>query len=304
MALNTFQENLQKFLSKQEEKKRRKKEKKRKKKKTKKTACNVNNDKIIKVKRKKVGRPKKRGPKKKRIRRKVIVKPKKYILYDFKIVTSLNNKQNGYVGQYSTYSDARAKFLELERGNENIIFPRKVLNSGKISKSKDEYLMLEKNRSGLERDGVTRNEFGKFTIQKISNNTKWIIRDKMERKVEETFWVYGFDPKRDRKTYVWILENLILNKLENSYDIIRIALYKNKLLIKYDNAPMNLVLCKNLSDCIRMYNMISEKAEKEKIRQIICVGAFNAVSEKRREIENDIMELTGWEKVKIQRSKN
>ena len=53
-----------------------------------------------------------------------------------------------------------------------------------------------------------------------------------------------------------------------------------------------------------MYNLISEKIRNEKIRQILCIGAYNTVCDARREIEKEIMELTGWNKVKVQRATN
>jgi hypothetical protein len=298
------------FRLKQEEKKRKLKLKKlkekRKKKKIEKKQIAIENEKPKKIiiKKRKVGRPKKRGPKKKRIRRKIIkiVKPRPVI--DFKIVSCLNGKQNGYIGSFRTYNEAWDKLKELECLNESVEFPRRFLNSGTIKTIKDEYLMLERNRYGDKEDTSLRNEFGKFVKHHISNNDKWIIREKTQRLVEETFWVYGFDPKTDRKTSRWIYENLLLGRITSKYDIIRILLYKNKLIIRYDNEPITMIMCKNKSDAIRLYNHLSDKIRTEKIKQIICIGAFNIICDARREIEKQIMELTGWNKMKIQRSTN
>ena len=301
-----LQKKFELFRLKLEEKKLKKKikERNKKKKKIKKKPSVKYSTKDIIIKKRKVGRPKKRGPKKKRIRRKKIEVIKKYNVFDFKIVSVLNGKQNGYVGCYNTYTDAYQKMKELEELNNNVIFPRKLLNSGNINLVKEEYLVLEKNRNGDKSDGLLRNSYGKFVTQKITNNSKWVIRDKMVKLVEETFWVYGYDPKVDRKTFSWIYENLLINSINSKYDIIRILSYKNKLVIKYDEKPMSIVMCKNKSDCIRLYNLISEKLRKEKIKQIICTGSYDGISESRRELEAQIMELTGWNKIKIQRSTN
>ena len=258
----------------------------------------------VKKRKRKVGRPKKRGPKKKRIRKKIIKISKPRPVIDFKIISSLNGKQNGYVGNYRTYSEAYIKLKELENENDKVIFPRKYLNSGIIGNIKDEYLLLEKNRFHDKSDGILRNEFGKFIKHKITNNSKWVIRDKIVKLVEETFWVYGYDPKTERKTCKWIIENLILDSIVSKYDIIRVMVYKNKLIIKYDNKPMSIIMCKNKSDCIRLYNFISDKINKEKIKQIFFIGSYNTICDARRELEHDIMNLTGWNKIKIQRSTN
>jgi hypothetical protein len=248
-----------------------------------------NHKKDVKKKKRKVGRPKKRGPKKKRIRRKILKIIKERPLCDFKIVTVINGKQNGYIGQYQNYSDAHKKLIELNESNNSVIFPRKYLNSGTIGVIKDEYLLLEKNRFGNKSDGEARNEFGKIVKQKITNSNKWIIRDKTTRYVEETFWVYGYDPKKERKTFSWIYENLIINSIESNYDIIRILIYKNKLVIKYDNKPLVMVMCKNKSDCIRMYNIISDKVRTNKIKQVLCIGIYNVICDARKDIEKDKM---------------
>ena len=99
--------------------------------------------------------------------KKIIKVVKKRPVFDYKIVTMLNGKQNGHIGQYRTYAEAREVLVHLEEVNNNVIFPRKYLNKGNITLLKDEYLLLEKNRFGDKDDGVSRNEFGKFVQQKI-----------------------------------------------------------------------------------------------------------------------------------------
>lgn len=302
MLSEKLQKKLEISLQKKEEKKRKERLKQRKKKNKKQEIINE----ITKtpVKKKKVGRPKKRGPKKKRVRRKIIKIQKPRPVIDFKIVTVLNGKQNGYIGSFQTYADAYNQLEELQKANEVILFPRKFLNKGVISDIKEEYLLLERNRFGDKLDNMLRNEFGKFVKQKITNNSNWIIRNKIKRLVEETFWVYGHDPKTDRKNCRWILDNLIFGELETPYDIIRIVVYKNKLLIRYDNKPINMVMCKNKSDAIRLYNLISDEVRNKKIKQIVCVGSLNIICDNRRQLEREIIDLTGWSKRKLQRSTN
>ena len=70
--------------------------------------------------------------------------------------------------------------------------------------------------------------------------------------------------KQIGKTSRWIYENLLLGRITNKYDIIRILLYKNKLIIRYDNEPITMIMCKNKSDAIRLYNHLSDKIRTEK----------------------------------------
>ena len=251
-----------------------------------------------KIKPKRRGRPKKRGPKKKK---KYISKKKKTRIirrFDFKIVSTLNGKQNEYLGKFSTLEDAYDYFHKLEKQNSEIVFRRKLINAGCIKDSRDEYLLLQKNRNGELGNTMLRNQYGKL-VEQISSNPKWVIYDKCDRYVEETFWVYGHCPKTDRKTFKWIYDNMVIDKLINDYDIERILLYKNKLIIKYDDGEMGIVICKNCSDSLRFYELLQIWCKRK--RQIFFLGSFDKISDRRRDLEDEIMKYTGWDKVKIQR---
>lgn len=243
------------------------------------------------------GRPKKRGPKKKK--KYVSKKPKvyKYKRCDWKIIATLNGKQVGFIKQFAEVETAYEYLKELQQENEKIIFPRKVINSGSLKNSKDEYLLLKKNRDGLQKDSMLRNEFGKL-IEQQTNSSNWVVYDKCERVIEETFWVYGKCPKTDRKTFEWCYNNLVLDKLQDKYEVLRVILYKNKVVFKYDSYPIGMVICKNISDGIRFYNLLEEWCKKNK--QVFFLGSYIKVSEKRRELEKELLELTGWDKRKLQ----
>lgn len=243
------------------------------------------------------GRPKKRGPKKKR--KYISKKPKvyKYKRCDFKIISALNGKQNGYIGQYFTSEDGYEALRELERKNGEVVFSRKIINAGSLKESRDEYLLLKKNRDGLQKDAQLRNKYGKL-VEQTTNSNNWVIYDKCPKVVEETFWVYGKCPKSDRKTFVWCYENFVLNKTEDKYEIVRILIYKNKIIFKYDNFELEMVICKNISDSIRFYNLLEEWCKKNK--QVFFIGDYSKISDKRRELEAELIEITGWDKVKIQ----
>ena len=278
-------------------KKKRDAEKEKEKEKKRKEKEALREKKKIEKNKRKPGRPKKRGPKKKK--RYVSKKPKvyKYRRYDFKIIATLNGKQKEFIGKYSTSEDAYSKLKELKKDNDNIIFPRKVINAGKLKESRDEYLILQKNRYGDVRAGRLRNEFGKL-VEHRTNSQIWEIYDKCERLVEETFWVYGKCPKTDRKSFKWVYENKLIGNLNNTYDIERIILYKNKIIIKHDELPMDIIICKNISDAIRFYNLLEEWCKKNK--QIFFLGCYNKVNDKRRQLEAELIKLTGWDKRKIQ----
>ena len=235
------------------------------------------------------GRHKKRGPKPKKVKKERVYPP-----WDYIIVKTNEYRQSKYVGRFHTIQDAYAKKEELLAQNETVIFPRQTVinfrNHSKSYSARTEYLILKKNEDGVGPNKL-RNDYGTLVDHVVSSD-KWIICDKFPCLEEETFWVYGFDNKTDRKTADWIYNNLAINKVEENGDIVIVYLYNNKLIFKYDDENFEFVICKNISDAIRLYNFIEEKSKK--VKQICMTGATNGRQKRGRETIRMIMQKTGW----------
>ena len=92
--------------------------------------------------------------------------------------------------------------------------------------------------------------------------------------------------------------NMISNNASKE-NIKQILVFRNKLLISttYD---LNMVMCKNESDCIRLYNELEREIEKNKIKYVYFTGdAYHSYLKKTwfKKIQN----LTGWDETKIRR---
>ena len=146
---------------------------------------------------------------------------------------------------------------------------------------------------------MLRNEYGKLVEQR-TNIDGWIVLDKFRYQIEETFWVYGYDNRSDRKTFTWIYDNLLKNNIEYIYDYKRILIYKNKIVIKHDDGYIDLIFCKSPSDAISFYNQLESWVKRDKIKQVLFIGDYSSISPKRKQLENEIMELTGWPRAKVQ----
>ena len=125
--------------------------------------------------------------------------------------------------------------------------------------------------------------------------------DKFSYDTEETFWVYGYDPVRGRKTFEWIYYNIIVSNIETSYDIKRVMLYKNKIIVKDDGGKLDIIFCKTVSEAIRFYNLLSEWVlEKKMKKHVFMLGNYSDIGDKRRALEKELVEKTGWTIRKIQ----
>lgn len=255
------------------------------------------------VRKRKVGRPKKRGPKKKRksrakkIDRRTLIGESKR--YNYKLVSCHNGKQDRYIGIYRTIEEAYAELHRLISISNMVQFPQRNTSLKKIVNSEYVYLLLERNRDGDKKNQRLKNKIGKL-VEHTTNSKIWVIIDKEFYDVEETFWVFGKSPKYDRKTYSYIL-SLLCSDIGSKYDFKRVIQYKNKILFKDDSSVYDIIFCKNKSDSVRLYNKLREDVIGLKIKNIYFIGSYDKISLKRRELERELMEQTGWTKRKIQK---
>ena len=78
----------------------------------------------------------------------------------------------------------------------------------------------------------------------------------------------------------------------------------NKIVIKNDVNEIELVLCKDESDAVRFYNKTEEWIKRDKIKQVLFMGDYSSISDRRRKLEDELIALTGWTKKKVQMKNN
>lgn len=202
----------------------------------------------------------------------------------------------------NTQNSAYKKFNEIIIENENsIVFPVKYISNKNLSKgiieSNYEILLLKIKKEG---EDVTqlRNEYGQLVDHVIADNDHWVIMDKHIYYKEESFWVYGFNPKTQRKDFNYILNEIILSHSNDKNYFKRVMIFKNKLIIQYD-FDIDMVICKNQEDAIRLYSELESKTKKTKCRNVF----FNGIVAKSNKewIMNMIRNKTGWNDNKINR---
>ena len=202
-----------------------------------------------------------------------------------------------FIGKYKTVQDAYEMFNYL-KDEVKPVFPVLVTNSEMMLNSIDEYILIEKSD---EPNTFLRNEYGKLVEQKI-NIPGWVILDKFRYYKEETFGIFGYNMRNERKTFTWIYDNLLYDGIDTRLDFKRIILYRNKVIFKDNNGFIDIIICKCESDAVRFYNLLQEKVKKDKSKQILFLGDYGSLGphdELRNSIENDIQERTGWSLYKV-----
>ena len=250
---------------------------------------------------KKRGRKKKRGPKKK----KPII-PNKYVglKRPYHIITTNNGVQIKDIYSAVNIDMALAKLRVFQiQFNKNIQFPVKYTSNKneKTFTECDYRLMLIKKK--IDNDtykGKIRNEYGKF-IDCVTSSDEWVFIEELPYQVEETFWVYGYNPKTDRKTYQFIVDEFINYNKKDKYFFKEIVIYRNKLLID-SISGLEIIICKNHQDSVRLYNSLQEYSKNKKYKNTLFAGDIHKNSYSYEKWYNKIHELTHWNRRKINKN--
>ena len=280
----------------EKEKKRKKREKERKKVK----AARLKNKKRA-IKRRRIKREKLREIAREEKQKKILeekIERKNRKSY-FKIIVTSRNKICETIK--STYFEENAieYFNEArDKANSTVVFPMKYRNTfGKIVEAKNELLLVQKIDEESQ-STFLKNQYGKYIENIVVDKLNYIIVDKCEYPIEETFFVYGYHPYYERKTFDFIYNEMIKN---DAYEYVSVVCFKNKLVIEYDY-DMNIVICKNIDDCIRLYNTLNDRCLSEKITKAVFKGQITFKSSLYKGIIHKIMEKTGWKETKVCRA--
>ena len=190
-------------------------------------------------------------------------------------------------------------FKSMVEENKSVVFPIKFNNNKtEIIESSYEIMIIKARDKTESRETKVMDEYGKF-VNYATNDDDWIIYDRSPYYIEETFWVYGYHPRLQRKDFKWIYDNFISNNSNNKYLFKTVQLFKNKILVEC-NGKLDMVICKNKQDAIKMYNMIEEWCERDKMKYIGFMGDLS-YSKYKSDWITKIQKLTNWTRKKITR---
>lgn len=219
----------------------------------------------------------------------------------FQIILLRDNKSVELFGTYRSETTVNKKFLELKKKCDNVKFPVLYINRGRhISEVKYELVIIKKKEEKDSQVTLLRNNYGEY-VEHETDNDNWIVYDKIPYFKEETFWVYGYHPLVQRKTFDFIFNNIVKPYASDKNTMIDIIVYNNKVLMEMTDG-MELITCKNRSDAIRLYNTIESEARKHKLKYIMFSGNFTLTKRGRTDAVEKIKKLTNWSDLKIKRN--
>jgi len=214
----------------------------------------------------------------------------------YRIVLTKNNEYKQTLYKCQRDETAYINYRILKKHNESVFFPRKFINYNGIKPVKYQILIVKDIEEGDVNRNVRDNK-GKFYEEKPLNGM-WTILDSAEYNIEETFWVYGYDPKTNRLTIGDIIKKLMKGAYKAKM-VKSILVVHNKLVIHNEN-EFEMVICKNKKDAQRLHHELAKAANKTKIKSLLFLGTATPATISR--MYEYIHEQTGWAYTKIRRT--
>lgn len=215
----------------------------------------------------------------------------------YKLILTSNGRRIEHISASKKKSTIYKTLNDKLKSSNSVKFKVNYLNkNNSIMESKYELLILE-HISFVKNKTFLKNNIGKFVEHIIVDNDDWVIIDKYPYNLEETFWVFGYHPKLQRKNFSEIVDMFIDNVTDKNYQKM-LLVFKNKLIIKNEDI-FEMVICKCVNDSIRLYNEIEKYCNKNKIRNIFYRGYVTESTYPN--ITKYLMGKTGWNLKKVNR---
>jgi hypothetical protein len=193
-----------------------------------------------------------------------------------------------------TRETAFINFHKIKDANK-VFYPQRFINTDAIKPVKYQ-ICVTKITEGDDTFRTLRDDFGKLYTEAPLGD--WTIIDSAPYEVEETFWVYGLNPKSNRPTIHEVIKRLVHGAYAKNM-VKQVIVVYNKVVI-YNENQFDMVICKNLEDAQRLHHTLAKIAKKQKIKSLMFMGTASKVM-----ISNMydlIHEKTKWSYIKIRRT--
>ena len=212
----------------------------------------------------------------------------------YRVILVANGKYKKTLHRCKTIETAYNNFHQLKENNK-VLYPRKFINTNGIKRVKYEICISKITEDGDE-FRILRDDYGKLYTEAPLGD--WTIITSDTYQVEETFWIYGFNPKADRPNIREVVKRLLVGAHAKRM-VKQVIVVHNKLLI-YNEDQFDMVVCKNLEDAQRLHHTLAKIAKKQKIKSVLFMGTAGAAMIGR--MYDVIHDETGWPYTKIRRT--
>jgi hypothetical protein len=202
----------------------------------------------------------------------------------YRIIISDNKRVVRTLDKGTRKREIYESFLRHKKDNLSIKFPKRYINTDGIFEVQYHIYMVE------EVDDSNRDS-GEILFD------KYIILRKDTYNIEEKFWMFGYDSKKNKKQLDEVAA--ILFTYKNTLNFRQALVLRNKLVV-YNEERFDMVICKCDKDAQRLQHILSSIAKSMKYTNIIFMGT--CADEHLGKVYEIIQEFTGWSYLKVTRS--
>ena len=212
---------------------------------------------------------------------------------NYRVVLTANGVYKKTLHRCKTRETAFINFHRIKDENK-VMFPQKFINTKGIKPVKYE-ICVTKPTEESDVFRILRDNFGRtYTESPLGD---WTILHSDSYEIEESFWMYRFNPKLERPTIKEVVKRLVTGAHSKKM-VKQIIVVYNKLII-YNEDQFDMVLCKNMEDAQRLHHTLARIAKKQKIKSLMFMGTASKANIGR--MYDLIHDNTKWPYTKIRR---
>ena len=212
----------------------------------------------------------------------------------FRVVLVANGVYKKTLHRCMTRETAFINFHKIKDANK-VYYPQKFINTKGIKPVKYE-ICVTKITEPDDTFRTLRDDAGRLYTEAPLGD--WTIVDSAPFDVEETFWIYGLNPKANRPTIHEVIKRLVTGAYAKNM-VKQVIVVYNKVII-HNEDQFDMIICKNLEDAQRLHHALAKVAKKQKIKSLMFMGTASKVMISR--LYDLIHEKTKWPYTKIRRT--
>jgi len=213
----------------------------------------------------------------------------------YRIILTKNGEYKKTLHKCRKEKTSYVNFNKIKMDND-VLFKKEFVNNNGIVPVKYKIYVV-KDYEETDKPRLVRDKLGKLVYEKPIYGI-WTILHDSNYDIEETFWVYGYNKRKDRKIIADIIQLLMMG-MGDPKKTKQVVVVNNKLLIHVED-QFEMVICKCKKDAQRLHHTLAKAASDNKIKNLFFMGTSN------KKMAGDYYELihkhTGWDYTKIWRT--
>lgn len=214
----------------------------------------------------------------------------------YRVILVKNGEYKKTLHRCKTRETSFIRFREFKEENKAVMFPKMNINYNKIDKVGYKIYVV-KDTEESDKFRMLRDSYGKLYEEKPIFGI-WTVLDDSDYQVEETFWLFGKNPKNDRVTIKDIIK-ILMSGIYKKQITKQVIVVHNKLVI-HNEDHFDMVICKCIDDAQRLHHALAKATKINKINNILFMGTASQATISR--MYDLIKEKTGWPIQKIWRT--